>query len=147
MKFHMVVNYYLVSLSFKCYEDPCTNACAWVINARNRDKTCTRTLTTPIWNWSLQDNFWPPYKISWRSELSLRRYLQNNTGVCLILNFQSILNISKVEHKSLWSVVVVSKPIFVFSLKSRPSWTISLNIGLYVWMWKAKWNYSWVDLD
>ena len=26
-------------------------------------------------------------KISWRSELSLRRYLQNNTDFCLILNF------------------------------------------------------------
>ena len=34
-----------------------------------------------IWyKWS-QDSNWPPHKISWRSELSLRRYLQNNTGV------------------------------------------------------------------
>ena len=26
MKFYMVVNYYLVSLGFKFYEDPCINA-------------------------------------------------------------------------------------------------------------------------
>ena len=46
MKFNMVVNYYVVSLSFKFYEDPCTNMRAQVINARNRDKTCARALTT-----------------------------------------------------------------------------------------------------
>ena len=46
-----------------------------------------------ILNLSSQDSIWPPHKISWRSELSLRRYLQNNTGVCLILNFQCILPI------------------------------------------------------
>ena len=32
MKFYVVVNYYLVSLSFKFYEDPCTNALARVVN-------------------------------------------------------------------------------------------------------------------
>ena len=46
-----------------------------------------------IFHLSLQDSDWPPHKISWRSKLSLRRYLQNNTGVCLILNFQCILHI------------------------------------------------------
>ena len=45
MKFYMVVNYYVENLSFKFYQDPCTNANARVINARNRDKTCTRALT------------------------------------------------------------------------------------------------------
>ena len=44
MKFYTVVNYYLGSLSFKFYEDPCTNARARVINARTRDKMCTRCL-------------------------------------------------------------------------------------------------------
>ena len=34
-----------------------------------------------IWNIIPQDSNWPPHKISWRSELLLRRYLQNNTGV------------------------------------------------------------------
>ena len=46
-----------------------------------------------IWNLSSQDSIWPPHKYSWRCELSLRRYLQNNTGDCLILNFQCILHI------------------------------------------------------
>ena len=40
MKFYMVVNYYLVNLSFKFYEDPSTNARARVVNARTRDKSC-----------------------------------------------------------------------------------------------------------
>ena len=31
---------------YKFYDDPCTNARAQVINARNRDKTCARALTT-----------------------------------------------------------------------------------------------------
>ena len=57
-----------------------------------------------IGNLSSQDSYWPPHKISWRSELLLRRYLQNNTGVCLILNLQCILHIFdnlsiKVQHK------------------------------------------------
>ena len=34
MKFYVVVNYYLVTLSFKFYEDPCINARARVVNAR-----------------------------------------------------------------------------------------------------------------
>ena len=46
MKFYMVVSYYVVSLSFKFYDDPCTNARARVINARNRNKTCAGALTT-----------------------------------------------------------------------------------------------------
>ena len=45
MKFYMVVNYYVVSLSSKFYEDPCTNARTRGINARNRDKTCAHALT------------------------------------------------------------------------------------------------------
>ena len=32
---------------------------------------------------------WPPHRISWSSELLLRRYLQNNTGVCLIKIFNA----------------------------------------------------------
>ena len=46
-----------------------------------------------IWNLRSQDSIWPPCKISRRSKLWLWRYLQNNTGVCLILNFQCILHI------------------------------------------------------
>ena len=38
MKFYMVVNYYLVSLSFKFHKNPCTNARAQVVNARTRVK-------------------------------------------------------------------------------------------------------------
>ena len=45
MKFYVVVNYYLVSLSFKFHKNPCTNARAQVVNARTRDKTCTRPFT------------------------------------------------------------------------------------------------------
>ena len=122
MKFYVVVKYYLVSLSFKFHEDPCRNASAWVVNARTRDKTCARMFTTcahaclqlvrfhlftdlpEIPNLSSQDSIWQPHKISWRSELFLRRYLQNNTDVCLILNIQfiftNIQNTSPPEHQS-----------------------------------------------
>ena len=34
----MVVNYYLVNLSFKFHEDPCINARARVVNALAREK-------------------------------------------------------------------------------------------------------------
>ena len=46
MKFYVVVNYYLVSLSSKFNKNPCTNARAQVVNARTRDKTCARAFTT-----------------------------------------------------------------------------------------------------
>ena len=36
MKFYMVVNYYVVSLSFKLYEDPCIFVRARVVKARAR---------------------------------------------------------------------------------------------------------------
>ena len=39
---YVVVNYYLVSLSFKFHEDLDTNARARVVNARTRDKTRVR---------------------------------------------------------------------------------------------------------
>ena len=46
MKFYAVVNYYLVSLSFKFHEDRDSNARARVVNARTRDKTCARAFIT-----------------------------------------------------------------------------------------------------
>ena len=46
MKSYMVVNYYLVSLSFKFYDDPFINARARVVNVRTLDKSCARTFTT-----------------------------------------------------------------------------------------------------
>jgi len=36
MKFYVVVNYYLVSLGFKFYEDPCINEHIRVVNAHAR---------------------------------------------------------------------------------------------------------------
>ena len=45
MKFYMVVNYYLVSLSSKFHKNRCTNVCAQVVNARPCDKTCARAFT------------------------------------------------------------------------------------------------------
>ena len=47
-----------------------------------------------ILNLSSQDSNWPPYKISWRSELSLWRYLQNNFDFpnTLIFNLFSIFS-------------------------------------------------------
>ena len=45
MKFYVVVNYYLVSLIFKCHDDPCTNARAQVVNTHTRDKMCARGFT------------------------------------------------------------------------------------------------------
>ena len=46
MKFYVVVNHYLVTLSLKFYEDLCTNERAQVVNTRTRDKMCMRTLAT-----------------------------------------------------------------------------------------------------
>ena len=46
MKFYMVVNYYLVNLSFKFYEDPCINARARVVNARVHVISRVRAFTT-----------------------------------------------------------------------------------------------------
>ena len=45
MKFYVVVNYYLVSLSFKFHADPCINVRTGVVNARICDKTCARAFT------------------------------------------------------------------------------------------------------
>ena len=83
MKFHMVLNYYLVCLYFKFYKDLCINKRARVVNARGHVLSRLRAFTNPA-RASMhesQDSNWPPHKISWRSELLLRRYLQNNTGV------------------------------------------------------------------
>ena len=40
MKFYMVVNYYLVSLSFNFHENLCANVRVRVVNVRTQDKTC-----------------------------------------------------------------------------------------------------------
>ena len=45
MKFYVVVNFYLVSLSFKFHEDPSINTRARVENVRIRDITCARVFT------------------------------------------------------------------------------------------------------
>ena len=46
IRFYVVVNYYLLSLSFKFHGDPCTNARARVIHARTHDKMCARVYTS-----------------------------------------------------------------------------------------------------
>ena len=46
MKFYVVVNYYLMSLNFKFYDDPCIDARIRGENARTRDKSCARTFIT-----------------------------------------------------------------------------------------------------
>ena len=46
MKFYVVVNYYLVNLSFIFHDDPCINVRARVVNARTRDKSYARFFTT-----------------------------------------------------------------------------------------------------
>ena len=46
MKIYVVVNYYLVSLSFKFYEDPCINAHVPVVNARAHVLLRVRAFTT-----------------------------------------------------------------------------------------------------
>ena len=56
MKFYVVVNYYLVSLSLKFHDDPCINAPARVVNARTCNKSCARTDRHEISNLNSQDN-------------------------------------------------------------------------------------------
>ena len=46
MKFYVVVNYYLVSLSLKFHDDPCINAPARVVNVRAHDLLQVRAFTT-----------------------------------------------------------------------------------------------------
>ena len=63
MKFYMVVNYYLVNLSFKFHGDLCINACARVVNARAHDLSRVRFFSgksivtdhpsPPYWNFLL----------------------------------------------------------------------------------------------
>ena len=48
MKFYMVVNYYLVNLSFKFNEDLNSNARARVINARTRNRTRVRVYNSYV---------------------------------------------------------------------------------------------------
>ena len=48
MKFYVVFDYYLWSLSFKFHDDPDSNARARVVNARTRNKTCARAFTTRL---------------------------------------------------------------------------------------------------
>ena len=73
LKFYVEVNYYLVSLSTDHHE---------------------------MWNLSSQDSNWPPQKISWRSELSLRRFLQNNSGVFFYFYLFIYFLIYNVPHQS-----------------------------------------------
>ena len=62
MKFYVVVNFYLVSLSFKFHEDPFVNARARGGNARIRDITCAHAFLTrarafmhgSLWNFKLK---------------------------------------------------------------------------------------------
>ena len=42
----MLINYYLVSLSFKFHEDPCSNMRAQVENMRTRNKTSALGITS-----------------------------------------------------------------------------------------------------
>ena len=46
IKFYVVVNFYLVSLSLKFHEDPSVNARVRVETVRIRDITCARAFTT-----------------------------------------------------------------------------------------------------
>ena len=45
MKFYVVVNYYLLSLSFEFHDDPCINARAKVINVRAHDLSRVRAFS------------------------------------------------------------------------------------------------------
>ena len=39
---------------------------------------------------------------NWRSKLSLRRYLQNHTGICLLLNWQCIFSIFAISNSAVF---------------------------------------------
>ena len=67
MKFYVVVNYYLVRLSFKFHDHLCINGRARVVNARTCNKSCARTDRHEISNLNSQDNNWPPHKIKIRA--------------------------------------------------------------------------------
>ena len=57
MKFYVVVNYYLVGLSFKFHEDPCINARTRVIKAQTRDKTSVHLFATHV-RASMHESSW-----------------------------------------------------------------------------------------
>ena len=118
MIFCMVIKYYLESLSFKFHAP---------VHAH------LFTNLYIIWNSISKDSIWPPHKISWRSKLSLRRYLQNNTGVCLILNFQFILHIFPIWASKFlknWKIFQIWKTTFVGrqpSVKDDLQWKRTLS--------------------
>ena len=95
MKFHMVVNYYLLSLNsvvMKIRVQICAN------------KSYTRNCYSN----------WPSHKISWKSELWLWIYLQNNIGICLILNFQCIFHIFTIWASKFLKIDNISKSCLYF---------------------------------
>ena len=57
MKFFVVVNFYLVNLSFKFHKDPCINVCEQVVNASICDITWAHAFTTCA-RVSMHGSFW-----------------------------------------------------------------------------------------
>ena len=67
-------------------------------HARARLRLVSARVCTDLYEKLFDDSLLPyedKSQISYRSEFSLRRYLQNNTEICLILNFLCILHIFK----------------------------------------------------
>ena len=98
MKFETYIHKIVKNHQMIFRKDPCKHARTRFVNVRARVLPHCRTFyrdfarlqlvrahlctkLNEIWYIRSQDSNWPPYKISWRSELPLRRYLQNNTGV------------------------------------------------------------------
>ena len=67
----VVVNFYLVSFSFKFHEDLYLNARARVINAHTRDKTCAHAFTTRAQAFM--------HESSWNLKLKLTRWYLTTT--------------------------------------------------------------------
>ena len=105
-----------------------------------------------IWNLSSQDSNWPPYKISWRSKLSLRRYLQNKLALfnpSFSIYFSYLHNLStKVSPKfekydKCLGYLACGKMICLFILVTRIRfmikqipiswWTSPKNYVIYFW--------------
>ena len=81
-----------------------------------------------IWILSSQDSKSLPHKISWRSELSLQRYLQNNTGICIIFNFQCILQIFKIMASKFLQIWHFFQTCFFLCF-------INANLKMFIFYW------------
>ena len=117
-----------MTLSFKLHDDSSIILSARVVNPRAHvlsrlpwfmtRRTHFWTNLRKFWYFSSQDSNWAPKKCSWKSELLLLRYLQNNIDIFLEkLGSEEIFQLFKL-HRYFWTF---------FFFEAIPSLKLSFN--------------------